>query len=339
MAQAIDDEEDLILKKDKIKDPSDYKQHRRIKGILDAQERVLQQRRRGLDFYYEGDISRQTYNKIVRQAVEEYLIVSEFTIKDSKWSQWFWEGEPPTTDSDKPWIRVIVDEHEGDDRPTLYCPTADVIEDVFEEYRRAEQDPERHGIDVLDREFLKVDIEMVETRLADQLIKTLRQIERENEAEAAEEDAYAESTAEQDERRSLFTNIFVDPKSKRPPFGVELNSLGVLHMPEIDDAKVFVGLREYLAADDPIRRQGQKETSHPLKRREKTDEVHVYQIPEQVSLRALRLINEFWHRAGMDIEYDQGLPIEKDFDMSGQSGPVEDVDALEYGHTSGSPEI
>lgn len=313
MASTTDDE-DLILKRDKIKDASDYKQHRRIKAILDARDRVLDQRRRGMDFLYEGEINQMTFETIVRNAVEDYLIESEFKVRQSKWAQWYWDGHPPTTDGAMPWIGLmpVEDPEEEEDEAEHRLPTRTEMAASFNRFEQVPLEPEQGYV-------------------AEAVLELFVEVERERQ----EDDETHESGDDQEERREAVTNMVLNPGSREPPFGCEFNELGRLQMPEIERQIVFLGLESFMDADDPIVREVKKKTKHPLKREEKTEKRVKYQIPEDVSMEAYRILNDFWSRAGMDIEYDRGLPIERDFDMSGPDPDSE----LEYGHTDGSPDI
>lgn len=73
-----------------IDDPSEYKQKRRIKSILDAREHVLEQRRRALDLQAEGLIGAQMANKMLREAVEAYIIEVENKVRESDHAIHYW---------------------------------------------------------------------------------------------------------------------------------------------------------------------------------------------------------------------------------------------------------
>lgn len=62
---------------DQIDDPGEYNQRRRIRAIHDARERIFEQRRRALDMKSSGRISEQQYLKILREAVESFLLEIE----------------------------------------------------------------------------------------------------------------------------------------------------------------------------------------------------------------------------------------------------------------------
>lgn len=66
---------------DGVKDPDDYRQRQRIKSILEARDAVLEERRKALDMRTRGQIGQQLAEKIVREAVEAYILETEQTIQ------------------------------------------------------------------------------------------------------------------------------------------------------------------------------------------------------------------------------------------------------------------
>lgn len=65
-----------------IDDPSEYKQSRRIRAILDARDHVIEQRRRARDLMLEGVIKEEIADEMIRDAVETYLLESEHVVLD-----------------------------------------------------------------------------------------------------------------------------------------------------------------------------------------------------------------------------------------------------------------
>lgn len=76
------DEEARVGEIDGVSDPSDMKQARRIKSILDARENVKKQHRKALDLLSTGEIDTELAQRILRVAVTEYALESEHVIKD-----------------------------------------------------------------------------------------------------------------------------------------------------------------------------------------------------------------------------------------------------------------
>lgn len=103
-----DSADDFVYEGVKLQTAEDYKQHRKVQAIIDAQETVLDRRERAYEYLWEGRIGQEDYLKAIRMAVERYLLLSKQAIRESKYSQWFWEGEPLTHDGSSPF------DHEGE---------------------------------------------------------------------------------------------------------------------------------------------------------------------------------------------------------------------------------
>lgn len=86
----------------KLQTAEEYKQHRKVQAIIDAQETVLERRETAYEYYWEGRIEHRDYLKALRMGVERYLMLSEQAIRENELSQWFWRGEPPTRDKRSP---------------------------------------------------------------------------------------------------------------------------------------------------------------------------------------------------------------------------------------------
>lgn len=95
-------DDDFVYEGVKLQTAEDYKQHRKVQAIIDAQETVLERRETAYEILWEGRIDREDYLKAIRMAVERYLMLSEQAIRENELSQWFWEGEPPTVDKRSP---------------------------------------------------------------------------------------------------------------------------------------------------------------------------------------------------------------------------------------------
>lgn len=242
---------------ERIEDPGDYKQHRRLRAIFDARDWVWTQREKAWDWYFRGDINRTTRDKALRMALEKYIGESMYKLRESQWSQWYWEGQPPTVSGEP-------------------------------SYRENE-----------DGEFVLV----------------------------AEHPDDIDGEAEDYDGLVLATNW-----KNEPVFGTDLNVLGQLEMPEVDRMMTFIGLESYMEVGDPIVRQASVTREHPMEIQKTETEVFRYQIPEDVTMQAFYLLNDFWARAGLAIAEDKGLPIEDDFDMSRED------DGIEYGHAE-TPEV
>lgn len=65
-----------------IKDADEYNQRRRIKLVLDSVKRFLEQRRKAKDLLLTGQIDDELAASLVRDAIEEYIYLSENKIKD-----------------------------------------------------------------------------------------------------------------------------------------------------------------------------------------------------------------------------------------------------------------
>jgi hypothetical protein len=80
---------------EKIDDPGEYNQRRRIETIHDATDRVFHQRRHALDLYQAGRIDQNGYLKILREAVESLLHQLEHSIRafdeEQEGGRTYWE--------------------------------------------------------------------------------------------------------------------------------------------------------------------------------------------------------------------------------------------------------
>lgn len=90
--------DDYVYEATKVKGADEYKQQARLESILGARDRVLEQRDTAYEFFWEGRIGHDDFLKAVRVGVEKYVLQSEWSIRNHKWGQWFWEGVPPTVD-------------------------------------------------------------------------------------------------------------------------------------------------------------------------------------------------------------------------------------------------
>lgn len=66
---------------DQIDDPGEYNQRRVSRSIHDARERIYDQRRHALDMKASGRITDQQYQKILREAVESYILEVEQVLR------------------------------------------------------------------------------------------------------------------------------------------------------------------------------------------------------------------------------------------------------------------
>lgn len=85
---------------ERIDDPAEYNQRRRLKSIQDTRERVFEQRRHALDLESRGHIPESLSRTIVREAVEDYVMEVEQLVKraenrlgtdDDTNTAWYWE--------------------------------------------------------------------------------------------------------------------------------------------------------------------------------------------------------------------------------------------------------
>lgn len=80
-----------------VDDTDDYKQRNRIEAVLNAREHVLDQRRKAMDMRVTGEIPNQLACRIVREAVEAYILESEHLIQryvpDEDEEEWNTEEE------------------------------------------------------------------------------------------------------------------------------------------------------------------------------------------------------------------------------------------------------
>lgn len=76
---------------EKIDDPGEYKQKRRIKAILDARREVIERRRRALDLQAEGMIDETLAAHMLREAVEVYIMEVENQIGEAERTEHYWE--------------------------------------------------------------------------------------------------------------------------------------------------------------------------------------------------------------------------------------------------------
>lgn len=96
------DSDGFVYEGVKLQTAEDYKQHRKVQAILDAQETFLDRRETAYEYFWEGRIGRDDYLKAVRMAAERYLMLSKQAMRQSEYSQWFWAGEPPTMRGQSP---------------------------------------------------------------------------------------------------------------------------------------------------------------------------------------------------------------------------------------------
>lgn len=94
-------------------DPSDYKQTRRIRSVIDAQEDVREIHLTVTDRRLDGLGDQRQARLAMYEAVRQYIFVSEPVIRrDHVAEQWFWFGWYPT-ESGEPPIATEYDEQHG----------------------------------------------------------------------------------------------------------------------------------------------------------------------------------------------------------------------------------
>lgn len=91
-----------------IEDPGEWNQQQRLRAIQTARQRVLEQRRRVLDLLARREVTRQTANAVMREAVRDLAFEVEQKIKsEDRSKRRFWDGlwqqeaEPDNPENDE----------------------------------------------------------------------------------------------------------------------------------------------------------------------------------------------------------------------------------------------
>jgi|GEM_PF-4642702 len=152
----------------------------------------------------------------------------------------------------------------------------------------------------------------------------LRAVRPDDEIEVGDGETMTAAEVRESGSYRLNRPILMTDDDGRLPFGTEPNELGSLDIPQQDRQILFYGLEAIREYPDPLEVEWEETEPHPQMIRRQAKRSAEYQLPEDVSMAAFELLNEFWEEhAGLGLK-GSGLPKQTGMNLAeGMLGHVE----------------